>query len=217
MDHPDFRGGGKIFATLGYPEDGFGNGQTHADRTRDVCKAQPTVFKPCNGVVGTARGHERKPQSARKLVTAVRFWPPGADRSEAVATHGESRGIAFLRLQKTITGRDSGGTKVVRAVVDDQLAEVLGAVLDGGESRYRNVDHIFPVSHPNGVVLSKPASPCCLITAAPSATACSIKLHDVGFRLVNVTRGVVRVLAKVGTNIRSETLWIRIEVDGSDV
>ena len=52
MDHPDFRVGGKIFATLGYPEDGFAMVKLAPIEQEMFVKAQPTVFKPCNGAWG---------------------------------------------------------------------------------------------------------------------------------------------------------------------
>lgn len=52
MDHPDFRVGGKIFATLGYPEDGWAMVKFTPIEQEMFMKAQPTVFKPCNGVWG---------------------------------------------------------------------------------------------------------------------------------------------------------------------
>src|SRR5437016_13181883 len=52
MDHPDFRVAGKIFATLGYPEDGSAMGKLTPIEQELFVKAQPTVFNPCTGVWG---------------------------------------------------------------------------------------------------------------------------------------------------------------------
>jgi len=68
MDHPDFRVGGKIFATLGYPEDGFAMVKLTPIEQEMLIKAQPTVFKPCNGMWGRRGATNVNLKSARKLV-----------------------------------------------------------------------------------------------------------------------------------------------------
>jgi hypothetical protein len=81
MDHPDFRVGGKIFATLGYPDDGWGMVRLTAIDQQLVVAAAPDVFVPAKGVWGR-RGatlvHLRK---ARK--TAVRDAMSAAWRNTA--------------------------------------------------------------------------------------------------------------------------------------
>ncbi len=37
MHHPDFRVGGRIFATLGYPDAGLGNGEAIDRRAKAIC------------------------------------------------------------------------------------------------------------------------------------------------------------------------------------
>jgi hypothetical protein len=82
MDHPDFRVAGKIFATLGYPEDGFAMVKLTPVEQEMFVKAQPTVFKPCNGAWGR-RGatnvslrSARKPVIRRALLAAWRLTAP---------------------------------------------------------------------------------------------------------------------------------------------
>ena len=82
MDHPDFRVAGKIFATLGYPEDGFAMVKLTPIEQEMLVKAQPTVFKPCNGAWGR-RGatsvslkSARKPVIRRALLAAWRLTAP---------------------------------------------------------------------------------------------------------------------------------------------
>jgi len=54
MHHPDFRVRGKIFATLGYPDERWGMVKlTPAQQTRFVL-AHPDVFVPANGAWGRA-------------------------------------------------------------------------------------------------------------------------------------------------------------------
>jgi hypothetical protein len=68
MEHPDFRVGGKIFATLGYPEDGFAMVKLTPIEQEMFIKAQPTVFKPCNGAWGRRGATNVRLKAARKQV-----------------------------------------------------------------------------------------------------------------------------------------------------
>lgn len=55
MDHPDFRVGGKIFATLGYPDKSWGMVKLFPDQQQSFMKSEPKVFIPAKGAWG-ARG-----------------------------------------------------------------------------------------------------------------------------------------------------------------
>ncbi len=52
MDHPDFRVGGRIFATLGVPDVAWGMLQLTPEQQRDFIAEAPGVFEPCNGAWG---------------------------------------------------------------------------------------------------------------------------------------------------------------------
>jgi hypothetical protein len=52
MSHPDFRLGGKIFATLGYPDDEHGMVALPPELQREFLKKAPSVFTPCAGMWG---------------------------------------------------------------------------------------------------------------------------------------------------------------------
>jgi hypothetical protein len=52
MDHPDFRVGGKIFATLGYPDKGWGMVKLFPDQQAGFMKAEPKAFVPAKGAWG---------------------------------------------------------------------------------------------------------------------------------------------------------------------
>ena len=52
MDHPDFRVGGKVFATLGYPEKGYGMAKLPPKQQVFFVEAEPTVFSPAKGAWG---------------------------------------------------------------------------------------------------------------------------------------------------------------------
>ena len=52
MNHPDFRIGGRIFATLGYPDDHFGMVKLSPADQRLFIEKAPAVFAPCAGAWG---------------------------------------------------------------------------------------------------------------------------------------------------------------------
>jgi hypothetical protein len=52
MDHPDFRVGGKIFATLGHPAEGWGMVKLTPEQQHYFSKDYPQAFVPVNGAWG---------------------------------------------------------------------------------------------------------------------------------------------------------------------
>ncbi len=52
MDHPDFRVGGKIFATLGYPDKSCGMVKLTPEEQHYFSQAAPEVFVPVKGAWG---------------------------------------------------------------------------------------------------------------------------------------------------------------------
>jgi hypothetical protein len=52
MDHPDFRVGGKVFATLGYFDKNWGMVKLMPDQQETFVKAEPKVFVPAKGQWG---------------------------------------------------------------------------------------------------------------------------------------------------------------------
>ena len=52
MNHPDFRVGGKIFATLAYPDKSFGMVKLFPDQQAAFIAADPDAFTPVNGAWG---------------------------------------------------------------------------------------------------------------------------------------------------------------------
>jgi len=53
MNHPDFRAGdGRIFASLGYPDDNWGMVKLTPPQQRSFIRKAPDVFNPCNGAWG---------------------------------------------------------------------------------------------------------------------------------------------------------------------
>jgi hypothetical protein len=52
MAHPDFRVGGKIFATLGYPDKSWGMVKLTPEQQRMFVPAHPHIFEPAPGAWG---------------------------------------------------------------------------------------------------------------------------------------------------------------------
>lgn len=52
MAHPDFRAHGKIFATLGYPDQRWGMVKLTAEQQREFVLAEPLAFVPVKGAWG---------------------------------------------------------------------------------------------------------------------------------------------------------------------
>ena len=52
VGHPDFRVGGRIFATLGYPHAGCGVVMLAPEEQEKLVQAHPSVFVPANGTWG---------------------------------------------------------------------------------------------------------------------------------------------------------------------
>jgi hypothetical protein len=52
MHHPDFRVGGKIFASLGVPDRSWGMVKLTPEQQRAFMVKAPDVFKPCSGAWG---------------------------------------------------------------------------------------------------------------------------------------------------------------------
>ena len=82
MDDPDFRVAGKIFATLGYPDNDWAMVKLTPVEQQMFVKAQPKVFNPCSGAWGR-RGctnvrlkGARKPTLRRALEAAWRLAAP---------------------------------------------------------------------------------------------------------------------------------------------
>jgi hypothetical protein len=56
MRHPDFRVGGRIFATLGYPDEDWAMVKLSGDAQKEFVRRDPGVFKPVKGAWGRQGG-----------------------------------------------------------------------------------------------------------------------------------------------------------------
>lgn len=76
MEHPDFRVRGKIFATLGHPDESSGMVKLSPDQQAVFIRSAPEVFRPCNGAWGR-RGatyvllHPADDATVRQALTAA--------------------------------------------------------------------------------------------------------------------------------------------------
>src|SRR5438128_8944062 len=52
MNHPDFRVAGKIFASLGVPDESWGMVKLTPEQQHTFIEKAPDVFKPCSGAWG---------------------------------------------------------------------------------------------------------------------------------------------------------------------
>ena len=66
MDHPDFRVRGKIFATLAYPDTGWGTVMVTPAQQARLVKAEPAMFVPVKGGWGLRGATHVKLRAARK-------------------------------------------------------------------------------------------------------------------------------------------------------
>src|SRR5262245_1082789 len=91
MGHPDFRVGGRIFATLGAPNDEWGMVKLTPEQQAALVDAEPTVFVPVKGGWGRRGATSVRLQTATPravgpaLEIAWRNMAPAALRAVAAA------------------------------------------------------------------------------------------------------------------------------------
>lgn len=91
MHHPDFRVGGKIFATLNYPDKSFGMAKLFPDQQAALVAADPDMFAPVKGAWG------------KQGCTLVRLKSATKDRvCEALALAWERTAPKALAGNKTV-------------------------------------------------------------------------------------------------------------------
>jgi hypothetical protein len=83
MGHPDFRVGGKIFATLGYPDGAWAMVKLTPEQQEAFVAADPTAFAPLKGAGG--RGGATNVRLRKAKVEAVRTALVAAWRNVAPA------------------------------------------------------------------------------------------------------------------------------------
>ena len=92
MGHPDFRVGGKIFATLSPPGQGWAMVKLTPEQQESFVQAEPKVFEPFNGAWGRDGATKVNLRAAKKgsLRTALVFaWRNRAPKRLAQQFEGE--------------------------------------------------------------------------------------------------------------------------------
>ena len=105
MKHPDFRVGGRVFATLGYPDDNWGMVKLTPDQQFSFIERAPDVFKPCSGAWGKQGYTNVLLESAKKnlvhaaIETAVEnvAQPPKKNMSEEIRNPGPKGRYGYQR------------------------------------------------------------------------------------------------------------------------
>ena len=72
VGHPDFRVGGRIFATLGYPDDSFGVLMLTPEAQAEAMGRHPEVFEPAAGAWG--RRGNTKVRLSKARSAQLRPW-----------------------------------------------------------------------------------------------------------------------------------------------
>jgi len=88
VGHPDFRVHGRIFATLGYPDERFGMVKLSSEQQRETITRHPQVFTPAAGAWGRAGS-----TLVLLEVATVNMMPPLLEQAckNIVAKQGRSR------------------------------------------------------------------------------------------------------------------------------
>jgi hypothetical protein len=94
MGHPDFRVRGKIFATLGYPDGGFGMLKLTLEQQEALTSAEPLVFAPVKGGWGQKGATNVRLQPAK--TASLRMGLVLAWRNVASAALAEATGMTGL-------------------------------------------------------------------------------------------------------------------------
>ena len=73
MRHPDFRVGGRIFATLGYPDEEWGTIKSTPEERRKFVQVNPEMFRPVKGAWYRRKGSwARRKRFARRDAKLIR-------------------------------------------------------------------------------------------------------------------------------------------------
>jgi len=88
MNHPDFRVAGKIFASLGVPDESWGMVKLTPEQQRTFIENAPQAFKPCSGAWG------------RQGCTNV-YLPSAKARIVRTALDAAAKNVANRKKKKT--------------------------------------------------------------------------------------------------------------------
>jgi hypothetical protein len=86
MNHPDFRVRGKVFATLGYPDEQFGMVKLTPMQQEELVADHPTIFVPVKGGWGRCGSTNVRVKAAKKEILKMALlaaWTNAAPKSLA--------------------------------------------------------------------------------------------------------------------------------------
>jgi hypothetical protein len=101
VNHPDFRIHGKIFATLGYPDDGWGMVKLTPEQQRLFVQRSPEVFGPCRGTWGKRGATNVHLASADRGVLAAAL----AAAFESIVSRGKKGSAGAAGLETPSPGK----------------------------------------------------------------------------------------------------------------
>ena len=111
MNHPDFRVAGKVFASLGVPDESWGMVKLTPEQQRAFIKKASKIFKPCSGAWGRQgytnvylrlRESEHRARGSRRCGEEC---CPTSEEKFAIARERSVRaGLALARGTRALTG-----------------------------------------------------------------------------------------------------------------
>jgi len=101
MNHPDFRVGGKIFATLGYPDKSRGMVKLSPEQQHNFSKDYPGVFVPVKGAWGRRGATNVDLKAADKEHCATRSRRRGATLLPGVSQNKFRKRLEHKRQNPT--------------------------------------------------------------------------------------------------------------------
>ena len=138
MGHPDFRVKGKIFATLDYPEPGWGMVKLTPEQQAVFVRSEPEVFQPCTGGWGkrgctTVCLEAADESSLRQALTAA--WRNVAPKKVAAGGQSPSAGKSAKEQPGLFCNRDISNEKAIGIYPVDVLYDFCNANKAGAVAR----------------------------------------------------------------------------------
>lgn len=118
MEHPDFRVGGRIFATLGYPDEGWGVVMLSPEDQKRLCKMEPEVYVPVKGAWGRAGNTQVNLKAAKEASVRAALEAAYAER---VRKNKKKAGRVTQRSQRARRGHGKDRHDLERAT--EQLCD----------------------------------------------------------------------------------------------
>jgi len=94
MAHPDFRVGGKIFATLSYPDEGWAMVSLTPEQQEELVRNEPDVFVPVKGGWGRKGATNVRLKTARKAIVQQALAASWSNRAPRRKSGGNAVALA---------------------------------------------------------------------------------------------------------------------------